>query len=81
MRPKDTSDISKPLSGSVIHTGHGNPYGESWGSPAQIDDVYLRNPMDPPDILGLPVSSSATDMPAHLSPLISKSKRKAPTYI
>lgn len=78
MRPKDPSDISKPLSGSVIHTGHGNPYGESWGSPAQIDEVYLRNPMDPPDILGLPVSTptSGPEIPANLSPLAAKSKRK-----
>uniref|UniRef100_A0A1B6CMD1 Activated CDC42 kinase 1 n=2 Tax=Clastoptera arizonana TaxID=38151 RepID=A0A1B6CMD1_9HEMI len=58
MRRKDQSDISKPLTNSFIHTGHGDPYGQSWGSPAEIDEVYLRNPMDPPDILGLPEASS-----------------------
>lgn len=57
MRPKDQSDISKPLTNSFIHTGHGDPYGPSWGSPSAIDEVYLRNPMDPPDVLGLPESS------------------------
>lgn len=33
--------------------GHGSPYGKSWGSPVFIDDVYLRNPMEPPDVLGM----------------------------
>ncbi|XP_014483921.1 PREDICTED: uncharacterized protein LOC106749216 [Dinoponera quadriceps] len=56
MRRKQPEDISKPLENSFIHTGHGAPFGKSWGSPSFIDDVYLRNPMDPPDIL---VASSA----------------------
>lgn len=51
MRRKQPEDISKPLENSFIHTGHGAPFGKSWGSPSFIDDVYLRNPMDPPDIL------------------------------
>uniref|UniRef100_A0A1B6L0I5 non-specific protein-tyrosine kinase n=1 Tax=Graphocephala atropunctata TaxID=36148 RepID=A0A1B6L0I5_9HEMI len=57
MRRKDQSDISKPLSNSFIHTGHGDPWGQSWGSPSEIDEVYLRNPMEPPDVLGIPESS------------------------
>lgn len=47
-------DISKPLRNSFIHTGHGDAGGKSWGNPAYIDEMYLQNPMDPPDILGLP---------------------------
>lgn len=31
--------------------GHGSSSGPSWGSPAAIDEVYLRNPMEPMDIL------------------------------
>ncbi|KAG8239048.1 hypothetical protein J437_LFUL016685 [Ladona fulva] len=53
MRPKAPEDISKPLENSFIHTGHGTPFGNSWGSPAFIDEMYLRNPMGPPDVLGM----------------------------
>lgn len=53
MRPKDTEDISKPLQNSFIHTGHGGPFGKTWGSPAFIDDMYLKNPMEPPDVTGM----------------------------
>lgn len=53
MRPKIADDISKPLQNSFIHTGHGAAFGESWGSPAYIDEMYLRNPMEPPDVLGM----------------------------
>ncbi|KAH3741328.1 activated CDC42 kinase 1-like isoform X2 [Dreissena polymorpha] len=45
-------DISKPLKNSFIHTGHGDPGGKSWGNPGEIDEVYLRNPMEPPDLHG-----------------------------
>lgn len=55
MRRKQPEDISKPLENSFIHTGHGAPFGKSWGSPTFIDDVYLRNPMEPPDIVGVAV--------------------------
>ncbi|XP_054286278.1 activated Cdc42 kinase Ack-like isoform X1 [Macrosteles quadrilineatus] len=65
MRPKDPTDISKPLTNSFIHTGHGDPWGPSWGSPSAIDEVYLRNPMDPPDVLGIPNGNA----PNVLSPL------------
>ena len=47
---KKAKDISKPIKNSFIHTGHGSHNGKTWGSPAQIDDVYLRNPMTPPDM-------------------------------
>ncbi|XP_052821493.1 activated CDC42 kinase 1-like isoform X2 [Mya arenaria] len=46
------TDISKPLKNSFIHTGHGDPGGKSWGNPGEIDEVYLRNPMEPPDLHG-----------------------------
>ncbi|XP_077101023.1 activated CDC42 kinase 1 isoform X2 [Siphateles boraxobius] len=47
-------DISRPLKHSFIHTGHGDtdPH-RSWGAPDKIDDLYLGNPMDPPDVLGM----------------------------
>uniref|UniRef100_A0AAR2JLA5 Activated CDC42 kinase 1 n=1 Tax=Pygocentrus nattereri TaxID=42514 RepID=A0AAR2JLA5_PYGNA len=50
-------DISRPLKNSFIHTGHGdtNPH-RCWGFPDRIDDLYLGNPMDPPDVLGLDLS-------------------------
>ena len=32
------TDISKPLKNSLIHTGHGDPGGKSWGSPEVIDE-------------------------------------------
>lgn len=54
MRPKISEDISKPLQNSFIHTGHGSAFGDSWGSPSFIDEMYLKNPMDPPDILEQP---------------------------
>ncbi|CAG0880872.1 unnamed protein product [Darwinula stevensoni] len=53
-RRKTTDDISRPLRNSFIHTGHGGIQGPSWGSPAFIDEVYLRNPLEPPDLMGIP---------------------------
>ncbi|XP_051990302.1 tyrosine kinase, non-receptor, 2b isoform X1 [Xyrauchen texanus] len=52
-------DISRPLKNSFIHTGHGdsNPH-HCWGFPDRIDDLYLGNPMDPPDVLGLDLNSA-----------------------
>ncbi|XP_017350997.1 tyrosine kinase, non-receptor, 2b isoform X6 [Ictalurus punctatus] len=51
-------DISRPLKNSFIHTGHGdsNPQ-RCWGFPDRIDDLYLGNPMDPPDVLGLDLNA------------------------
>ncbi|XP_041658295.1 tyrosine kinase, non-receptor, 2b isoform X5 [Cheilinus undulatus] len=52
-------DISRPLKNSFIHTGHGdsNPH-RCWGYPDRIDDLYLGNPMDPPDVLGVDLNSA-----------------------
>ncbi|XP_054710314.1 activated CDC42 kinase 1-like [Uloborus diversus] len=52
-KPITGGDISKPLRNSFIHTGHGDISGKSWGNPGHIDEVYLQNPMEPPDLLGL----------------------------
>ena len=47
-------DISKPLKNSFIHTGHGSnsSANKSWGSPSKIDEIFLNNPLCPPDLLG-----------------------------
>ncbi|XP_015279101.1 PREDICTED: activated CDC42 kinase 1, partial [Gekko japonicus] len=52
-------DISQPLKNSFIHTGHGdtNPH-QCWGFPDKIDELYLGNPMDPPDILGVDLNAA-----------------------
>ncbi|MBN3288554.1 ACK1 kinase, partial [Polyodon spathula] len=52
-------DISRPLKNSFIHTGHGdtNPQ-RCWGFPDKIDDLYLGNPMDPPDVLGMDTNAA-----------------------
>ncbi|XP_060900284.1 activated CDC42 kinase 1-like isoform X2 [Labrus mixtus] len=52
-------DISRPLKNSFIHTGHGdsNPH-HCWGFPDRIDDLYLGNPMDPPDVLSVDLSAA-----------------------
>lgn len=53
MRRKASDDISKPLQNSFIHTGHhGDASGNNWGFYDKIDQVYLNNPMEPPDLLG-----------------------------
>ncbi|XP_078042084.1 activated Cdc42 kinase [Augochlora pura] len=59
MRRRQPEDISKPLENSFIHTGHGAPFGKSWGSPIYIDDVYLRNPMEPPDVVGVATAADS----------------------
>uniref|UniRef100_A0A8C9ZH34 Activated CDC42 kinase 1 n=1 Tax=Sander lucioperca TaxID=283035 RepID=A0A8C9ZH34_SANLU len=64
-------DISRPLKHSFIHTGHGDTDPDrSWGHADRIDSLYLGNPMDPPDILGM---DSGTARPTKL-PNRSKSK-------
>ncbi|XP_057680437.1 activated CDC42 kinase 1 isoform X2 [Corythoichthys intestinalis] len=58
-------DISRPLKHSFIHTGHGDtdPH-RSWGHADRIDSLYLGNPMNPPDVLGLePCISRPTKLP------------------
>ncbi|KAK3104507.1 hypothetical protein FSP39_003678 [Pinctada imbricata] len=57
------NDISKPLKNSFIHTGHGDPGGKSWGDPGVIDDVYLRNPMEPPDVTDVTENVRPTKLP------------------
>ncbi|XP_056439725.1 activated CDC42 kinase 1 [Gadus chalcogrammus] len=57
--------ISRPLKHSFIHTGHGDtdPH-RSWGHADRIDSLYLGNPMDPPDILGMdPSRARPTKLP------------------
>ncbi|NXI71212.1 ACK1 kinase, partial [Anseranas semipalmata] len=68
-------DISQPLKNSFIHTGHGdtNPQ-QCWGFPDKIDELYLGNPMDPPDILGVDLTAARpTQLPGR-----AKSKRLSP---
>lgn len=57
-------DISRPLKNSFIHTGHGdtNPH-RCWGFPDRIDDLYLGNPMDPPDVLTSDLTIRPTQLP------------------
>uniref|UniRef100_A0A6Q2WYU9 Activated CDC42 kinase 1 n=1 Tax=Esox lucius TaxID=8010 RepID=A0A6Q2WYU9_ESOLU len=58
-------DISRPLRHSFIHTGHGDtdPH-RSWGHADRIDSLYLGNPMDPPDVMGMdPFTARPTKLP------------------
>lgn len=49
------ADVSKPLEHSFVHAAHGGiNLGDSWGEPGKIDPMYLKYPMDPPDLLGAP---------------------------
>lgn len=51
-RPVSKEDISGPLRNSFIHTGHmsSNPSDpKSWGDPGKIDEIFLKNPLSPPD--------------------------------
>ncbi|CAH1792084.1 unnamed protein product [Owenia fusiformis] len=36
----------------TYNVGHLDARGKQWGDPEAIDEVYLRNPMDPPDLSG-----------------------------
>ncbi|XP_053316346.1 activated CDC42 kinase 1 [Spea bombifrons] len=66
-------DISRPLKNSFIHTGHGDTVpAHCWGYPDRIDELYLGNPMDPPDILGL---DQGTTRPTRLP---GRAKREPP---
>uniref|UniRef100_G1QKV5 non-specific protein-tyrosine kinase n=1 Tax=Nomascus leucogenys TaxID=61853 RepID=G1QKV5_NOMLE len=66
-------DISQPLQNSFIHTGHGDSDPRHcWGFPDRIDELYLGNPMDPPDLLSVELSTSRR--PQHLGGV------KKPTY-
>ncbi|CAL8110546.1 unnamed protein product [Orchesella dallaii] len=63
LRKRQSDDISKPLRNSFIHTGHGSISEKSWGSPCFIDEVYLKNPMEPPDLSGIPEDSDENAVP------------------
>lgn len=64
MRRKASDDISKPLRNSFIHTGHhGDAGGNNWGFHDKIDQVYLNNPMEPPDLLRGPNSKVVEPSP------------------
>ncbi|RNA39917.1 activated CDC42 kinase 1 [Brachionus plicatilis] len=46
-------DISLPLKNSFIHTGHmGADSKNVWGNPGKIDELFLSNPLIPPDLMG-----------------------------
>ncbi|KAL5013664.1 hypothetical protein ScPMuIL_007934, partial [Solemya velum] len=63
LRKLARNDISKPLKHSFIHTGHGDAGGVTWGDPSSIDEVYLRNPMEPPDLHGAQDQLEPTNLP------------------
>lgn len=55
------ADISKPVPGSLIHTGHGDiDANRCWGHVDHIDDIYLKNPVLKP-------TSAAGNSPAGIS--------------
>lgn len=57
-------DISQPLQNSFIHTGHGDSDPRHcWGFPDKIDELYLGNPMDPPDLLSVELSAPRPAQP------------------
>lgn len=73
-------DISRPLRNSFIHTGHMDVSGRTWGNPGSIDELYLRNPMEPPDLLGLPPENDEPPPPlaARLQELARRSSQNNP---
>ncbi|XP_043222779.1 activated CDC42 kinase 1-like [Amphibalanus amphitrite] len=77
-RRRNQDDISRPLRNSFIHTGHGSPMGQTWGSPAFIDEVYLRNPLEPPDIRDERVTRARPIRPVQSS--LAKNKRQQKQY-
>jgi activated CDC42 kinase 1 len=67
-------EISYPIPGSWIHTGHGDTSEEkSWGYVDKIDDIYLRNPVlspsstnrSPPNTISFIPSLSALHNSGH----------------
>lgn len=49
------ADVSAPLRNSFVHAGHGGLTGPGWGEPSKIDDMYLKYPVEPADLLEAPV--------------------------
>lgn len=41
---KQQQDISRPVKNSFVHTGHGSPFGKSWGNPGFLEESYLKDP-------------------------------------
>ncbi|XP_077485560.1 activated Cdc42 kinase [Amblyomma americanum] len=70
-------DISRPLRNSFIHTGHMDLSGRTWGQPGSIDELYLRNPMDPPDLLGLPPGEDEDEPPPPLAARLQELARRS----
>ena len=58
-------DISMPLKNSFIHTGHmsAGDRDKQWGNPGKIDEIFLRNPLIPPDLNDEPTAPTATAAP------------------
>ncbi|KAH7947169.1 hypothetical protein HPB52_008050 [Rhipicephalus sanguineus] len=54
--------------------------GRTWGNPGSIDELYLRNPMEPPDLLGLPPENDEPPPPlaARLQELARRSSQNNP---
>lgn len=78
-RPKD---ISRPLVNSFKHAAHGGVHGDSWGHPSKIDDMYLKYPADPHDILepavrGLPPIPKLADRNKKMFPPANKKQTLA----
>ncbi|XP_074654196.1 activated CDC42 kinase 1-like [Tubulanus polymorphus] len=74
-RKLTSRDISKPLKNSFIHAGHGDPGGNTWGDPGYIDEVYLRNPMEPPDLTGEELPEEQTHKKPFSYPTLTGSKQ------
>ena len=54
-KSKLKDDVSLPLRNSFIHAGHGGLGTDgNWGDPSAIDEMYLKNPIEPPDLLSYP---------------------------
>nr|XP_039251475.1 activated CDC42 kinase 1-like isoform X1 [Styela clava] len=66
-------DISRPLKNSFIHTGHGDiDPTRSWGFHERIDDLYLGNPMEPPDLVAIDSIEKTNDTEGGSPPGTSK---------
>ncbi len=60
-RKLNSEDISLPLKHSFIHTGHMSANkNEIWGFPDKIDEIFLKNPLNPPDMQSFVNSTSST---------------------
>lgn len=69
---RGTNYISKPLKNSFVHTGHCGQDGK-WGSPKLIDNMYLKNPLEPDDVNSLNASRVGGDSQS----ILTKNKTKS----